>query len=114
MRQASSTPAVARARADDHHGGAGRAAGRAAQARLTPTGGDRSSCQPIQLNPQLALVVELLAYGGLRVGEALALRRKHVDVLGCKLVVAESLTELNDVFTFGPTKTHQVREVPLP
>ncbi len=79
-----------------------------------PTGKDKRSCQPIRPNPQLALVVELLAYGGLRVGEALALRRKHVDVLGCKLVVAESLTELNDVFTFGPSKTHQVREVPLP
>jgi len=79
-----------------------------------PTGKDKRSCQPIKPNPQLALIVELLAYGGLRVGEALALRRRHVDVLGCKLVVAESLTEINDDFTFGPTKTHQVREVPLP
>ena len=49
-----------------------------------------------------------------RVGKALERRRKHVDVLGCRLVVAESLTEINDVFTFGPRKTHQVREVPLP
>ena len=81
---------------------------------MPPTGKDKRSCQRIKPNPQLALVVELLAYGGLRVGEALALRRKHVDVLGCRLVVAECLTEINDVFTFGPTKTHQVREVPLP
>lgn len=79
-----------------------------------PSGKDRRSCQPIKPNPALALVVELLAYGGLRIGEALALRRRHVDVLGCKLVVAESLTEVDSQFSFGPTKTHQIREVPLP
>src|SRR5438067_1715212 len=54
------------------------------------------------------------SYDGLRIGEALALRRRHVDVLGSKLIVAESLTEINGEFSFGPTKTHQVREVPLP
>ena len=41
-------------------------------------------------------------------------RQWNVDVLGCKLVVAESLTEADGQFVFGPTKTHQVREVPLP
>ncbi len=79
-----------------------------------PTGKDRRSCQPIRPNPALALVVELLAYGGVRIGEALALRRRHVDVLGCRLVVAESLTEIDGQFSFGSTKTHQIREVPLP
>jgi len=29
-------------------------------------------------------------------------------------VVTESLTEVDGQFSFGPTKTHQVREVPLP
>lgn len=42
------------------------------------------------------------------------MRRRHVDVLGCKLVVAESLTEVEGAFSFGATKSHQVREVPLP
>lgn len=79
-----------------------------------PRGSDRSGCQPIRPNPSLALMVEVMAYGGLRLGETRALRVKHVDVLGCKLVVAESLTEINGVFSFGPTKTHQIREVPLP
>lgn len=79
-----------------------------------PRGKDRSSAQPIAPNLSLALLVELLAYGGLRIGEALALRRRHIDVLGCKLIVAESLTEVDGKFTFGPTKTHQVRDVPLP
>ncbi|GAC1610096.1 MAG: hypothetical protein NVS3B26_15020 [Mycobacteriales bacterium] len=79
-----------------------------------PRGNDRSGCQPIHPNPSLALIVELMAYGGLRIGEVRALRVKHVDVTGCKIVVAESLTEINGVFSFGSTKTHQVREVPLP
>jgi hypothetical protein len=59
-------------------------------------------------------LVELLAYGGPRVGEAPALRRRNVDVLGCKPVVAASLTEADGRFVFGSTKTHQVKEVPLP
>jgi integrase len=79
-----------------------------------PRGKDRSRAQPIRPNPSLALIVEVLAYGGLRIGEALALRRRHVDILGCKLIVAESLTEINGEFSFGPTKTHQIRDVPLP
>ena len=79
-----------------------------------PRGKDRSSAQPIPPNPSLALLIELLAYGGLRIGEALALRRRHIDLLGCKLIVAESLTEVDGKFTFGPTKNHQVRDVPLP
>ena len=79
-----------------------------------PRGKDRSSAQPIQPNPSLALLVELLAYGGLRIGEARALRRRHVDPLGCRLIVAESLTEVDGKFSFGPTKNHQVREVRLP
>jgi integrase len=79
-----------------------------------PRGKDRSGAQPIRPNPSLALIVDLMAYGGLRVGEVLALRRRHVDVLGCRLIVSESLTEIGGQFHFGPTKTHQVRSVPLP
>lgn len=79
-----------------------------------PRGKDRSGAQPIPPNPSLALLVEMLAYGGLRIGEARALRRRHVDLLRCRLVVAESLTEVDGKFSFGPTKNHQVREVPLP
>ena len=75
---------------------------------------DRSGAQPIPPNPPLALVAELLAYGGLRIGQARALRRRHVDVLGCRLIVVESLTEVDGTFIIGPTKTHQVRDVTLP
>ncbi len=34
-----------------------------------------------------AMRERLLAYGGLRIGEARALRRRHIDVLGGKLIV---------------------------
>jgi len=36
-----------------------------------------------------AMRERLLAYGGLRVGEARALRRRHIDVLGGKLIVED-------------------------
>lgn len=49
-----------------------------------PRGKDRSGAQPIRPNPSLALIV------------------------------AESVTEIAGNFAFGPTKTHQVRDVPLP
>jgi hypothetical protein len=62
----------------------------------------------------VALSVELMGYGSLRAGEALALRRRNVDVLGCRLVVAESLTGADGQFVFGLTKSHQVREVRMP
>lgn len=71
---------------------------------------------PVQTNPcgGISGSPGLSAYGGMRVGEALALRRRHVDLLGAKVLVAESLSEISGNFTIGPTKTQQVREVPPP
>ena len=77
-----------------------------------PRGKDRSGAQPIPPNPSLALLVEPLAYGGLRIVEARALRRRHVDLLRCRLDVAESLTEVDGKFSFGPTKKHEVERSP--
>ena len=51
---------------------------------------------------------------GLRFGEAAALRRRSVDLLHRRLEVAESLAEIGGNLTFGPTKTHAARKVPLP
>jgi len=51
---------------------------------------------------------------GLRFGEAAALRRRSVDLLHRRLQVTESLAEIGGNLTFGPTKTHAVRKVPLP
>jgi integrase len=75
------------------------------------------------------LLVLLLAFGGLRIGEALALRRASVDLDAGRVIVSESLAdvtvetgELADdgipvtrtQAVFGPTKTHQQRTLSLP
>jgi integrase len=81
--------------------------------------------QPVFLEPQHVeriaaacpepydLLVRLLGTTGLRWGEAVALRRRSVDLLGRKLLVSESLAEVGGELTFGPTKSHAERGVPL-
>jgi len=55
----------------------------------------------------------VLAYGGLRPGEAAALQRRHFDDLG-QLLVEQGQTEAHGHLVIGPTKTHRRRVVPLP
>ncbi len=61
-----------------------------------------------------ATLVYLLAYGGLRWGEAAALRRKRCDLLRSRIEVAESLAEVRGHLHFGPTKTYTSRRVVVP
>jgi integrase len=60
------------------------------------------------------LIVLFLAYTGLRWGEMAALRVGRLDLLRRRVLVAESVTPVKGVMTFGPTKGHERREVPLP
>ena len=60
------------------------------------------------------LVVLFLAYTGLRWGEMAALRVRRLDFLRRRALVAESVTPVRGMMTFGPTKGHERREVPLP
>jgi integrase len=60
------------------------------------------------------LIVLVLAYTGLRWGELAALRVKRVDLERRRLVVAESMTEVNGKAVFGTPKTHHRRSVPVP
>jgi integrase len=60
------------------------------------------------------LVVLFLGYTGLRWGEMAALRVGRVDFLRRRVTVAESVTPVRGTMTFGPTKGHERREVPLP
>lgn len=48
-----------------------------------------SRCEPAD-----RVLVLLLAYGGLRVGEALPLSRRHIDLTGGRLTIAEAVSEL--------------------
>ncbi len=59
-------------------------------------------------------LVHVLAYGGLRWGEATALRRHRCDLDADRLIVAESLADVNGRVIFGDTKTHRVRKTRIP
>jgi integrase len=59
-------------------------------------------------------LIHVLAYGGLRWGEGAALRRHRCDLDGGRLVVAESLADVNGRAVFGMTKTYRVRKTRIP
>jgi integrase len=56
----------------------------------------------------------VLAYTGIRFGEAAALRRARCDVAASRLDIAESLAEVAGGLHFGSTKTHRHRTVAIP
>lgn len=64
--------------------------------------------------PPYGLFVNLLAYGGLRIGEAFALKRSSVDQIGRRLIVSQAVADVNGHRIIGTTKTHQQRKVSLP
>jgi integrase len=77
--------------------------------------------EPGQVDEVAALVpdpfralVYIFAYGGLRWGEAVALRRRRVDVLRGRLEVAESMSDVAGQLIFGPTKNYRNRTIVLP
>jgi integrase len=60
------------------------------------------------------LLVLVLAYCGLRYGEATALRAKNVSLLRGRLHIVEAVVEVNGKCVFGSPKTHQHRDVVVP
>lgn len=60
------------------------------------------------------IVVRFLAYTGLRWGELAALRVGRVDLVRRRVLVSESVTEVNGELVWGSPKTHERRSVPLP
>ncbi len=60
------------------------------------------------------LVIRVLAYTGLRWGELAALRAHRVNLVRRRLLIAESVTEVNGKAVFGTPKTHHRRSVPFP
>lgn len=60
------------------------------------------------------LLILVLAYSGIRFGEAAALRRSHCDLEGSRLHISESLAEVAGQLHFGTTKNHRQRVVALP
>jgi integrase len=60
------------------------------------------------------LLVMLLAYAGLRIGEAFALRRRSFDLDAGTVIISESLVEIQGQLSFDTPKNHQKRTVQLP
>jgi len=60
------------------------------------------------------VLVLVLAFTGLRWGEAVALRAKRVDLMRRRITVAENATEVNRRLIWGTPKSHQSRSVPVP
>jgi integrase len=58
--------------------------------------------------------VTVLAYAGLRWGEAAALRAGRVDLARRRLEIVEATAEVRGEVIFGTPKTHQRRSVPFP
>ncbi|AUS33415.1 site-specific integrase [Rhodococcus qingshengii] len=60
-------------------------------------------------------MVLVLAYCGLRYGEAIALRGKNVDLKTSRIRVQTSVTRVTGIgLVEGPTKNHAARSVPIP
>ena len=66
------------------------------------------ACAPYQT------LIRVLAYAGLRWGEAAALRMHRVDLLRRRLEVDEAHTEVGGHVVEGTTKNHHRRSVPIP
>lgn len=60
------------------------------------------------------VLIEVLAYGGLRWGEVTALRRNRCELLRRRLHITESLADVNGKLIVQPTKTYERRSVTLP
>jgi integrase len=61
------------------------------------------------------LAVLVLAYCGLRWSELAALRVCRVDLMRCRLDIAEAMTEVNGgTLVWGTPKSHEARSVPIP
>ncbi|MEY9852823.1 integrase [Leifsonia sp. EB41] len=63
---------------------------------------------------QHALLVFLLAYTGLRWGEAVGLRTRDIDLRRRRITVTVNAVEVAGVIEIGTPKTHKRRDVPYP
>lgn len=66
----------------------------------------------VRHSPHRGLIV-MLAYTGMRLGEALALRERNLDFTTGTIHVAEGLKRSGPNSVFGPVKNHQERPIPM-
>lgn len=60
------------------------------------------------------LMIELLAYTGLRWGEAAALRVRHLNMLRKRITIEDNAVIVKGVYEIGTPKSGQTRIVPMP
>jgi integrase len=65
-------------------------------------------------HPHLPVLVSILAWGGLRIGEALALQRHDIDLTAGTVLVRRSVSDIRGVVHITGTKTGKDRTVTLP
>jgi len=65
-------------------------------------------------DPTLAVLVLVLAYSGIRWGEAIGLRVKHINFLRHRLHIRENAVEVDGTIHVGEPKSWERRTVPFP
>ena len=66
------------------------------------------------IEPRYATLVYFLAYAGVRIGEAAALKIDKLDLLRGYVTIEDTLSEVAGRLSIGPTKTGNKRRVTLP
>ncbi|MFF2773015.1 tyrosine-type recombinase/integrase, partial [Streptomyces bacillaris] len=64
-----------------------------------------------EIDPRSRTLVGLLAYTGMRFGEATALRVGSVQLNSRKISITRSITSVNGTLVEGPTKSHEKRDL---
>ena len=59
-------------------------------------------------------LIYLFGYGGLRWGEAAALRRRRISLTDSRVEIAESVAEISGRLVYGSTKSHRTRTISIP
>jgi integrase len=76
---------------------------------------DAAAQYPIpEIGGQYRALVLVLAFCGLRWGEAAGLKVGRVDLLRRRLTIAETLSEVGGRLVWGTPKSHAARSVPIP
>ena len=66
------------------------------------------------VEPRYETLIYFLAYTGVRIGEATALRQKNINVLKRQAHIVEASKEVDGKLYLGPTKTEKNRSVVMP
>jgi integrase len=61
-----------------------------------------------------SLFVRVMAYTGMRWGEATAVRVRRIDLMKRRIEVVHTAVEIGGEMSYGTPKTHQCRSVPVP